>query len=183
MGELLVHEASVPSPAAWPVARRSESSAAFEELFRREFVALASLAAAITGDRCEGEDIAQITLSRAHRDWARVSRYDKPGSWARRVAINLALSARRRGSAASRATLRLAVSDSEAAPEPTDRDPELWAAVADRPRQQRAAIALHYLEDRPVGEIAELMGCSESTARVHLHRGRSAIARALEAQS
>ena len=49
------------------------------------------------------------------------------------------------------------------------------------PMKQRAAVALHYLEDRPVDEIAELIGCADSTARVHLHRGRKALFAALGA--
>lgn len=183
MGELLMREASVPHRVTPRSDRRGDGGAEFEEFFRREFVSLASLGTAITGDRCEGEDVAQVALSRAHRDWDRVSRYDNPGTWVRRVTINLALSARRRAAVGTRATLRLAGSRSETEPEWVEADPELWAAVARLPRQQRAAVALHYLEDRPVAELAELMGCSASTARVHLHRGRSAIARALEVQS
>jgi RNA polymerase sigma factor (sigma-70 family) len=40
---------------------------------------------------------------------------------------------------------------------------------------QRAAVVFRYLEDRPTSEIAELLGCSESTARVHLHRARKRL--------
>jgi RNA polymerase sigma-70 factor (ECF subfamily) len=41
-------------------------------------------------------------------------------------------------------------------------------------------VALHYLEDRPVAEIADILGCNETTVRVHLHRGRLALAKRLE---
>ena len=44
------------------------------------------------------------------------------------------------------------------------------------PRRQAQAIALFYLDDRPVSEIARMLECSESTARTHLSRGRSALA-------
>ena len=54
------------------------------------------------------------------------------------------------------------------------------AAVAALPGQQRAAVALFYVEDRTTAEIAEILGCSESTARVHLHRGRQALALTLK---
>lgn len=40
-------------------------------------------------------------------------------------------------------------------------------------------MALHYLEDRTVAEIATILGCAEGTVKVHLHRGRLALARAL----
>jgi len=47
--------------------------------------------------------------------------------------------------------------------------------VAARPKNQRAAIALHYLEDRSIAEIAEILDIAPATARVHLHRGRAAL--------
>jgi RNA polymerase sigma-70 factor (ECF subfamily) len=40
---------------------------------------------------------------------------------------------------------------------------------------QRAAIVLHYFEDRTAAEIATILGCAEPTARVHLHRGRNRL--------
>src|SRR6187402_1854142 len=67
----------------------------YTTFFRREVRSLITLATAIAGpDR--GEEIAQEALLRAHRDWERISRYDKPGAWVRRVTINLATSSRRR---------------------------------------------------------------------------------------
>jgi RNA polymerase sigma-70 factor (ECF subfamily) len=41
---------------------------------------------------------------------------------------------------------------------------------------QRAAVVLHYYEDRPTAEVAAILGCSESTARVHLHHARKRLA-------
>ena len=42
--------------------------------------------------------------------------------------------------------------------------------------RQRAAVALYYLDDRPVDEIAHLMGVSTSTVKQHLHRARAELA-------
>ena len=41
-------------------------------------------------------------------------------------------------------------------------------------------MALHYLEDRPVADIAEVLGIAENTVKVHLHRGRQALAATLD---
>ncbi len=54
-----------------------------------------------------------------------------------------------------------------------------WALVRQLPGRQAAAVALHYLEDRPVAEVADTLGCAESTAKVHLHRARNALAASL----
>ncbi len=37
---------------------------------------------------------------------------------------------------------------------------------------QRAAVFLFYVADLPVKEVADRLGMSPSTVRVHLHRGR-----------
>jgi RNA polymerase sigma-70 factor (ECF subfamily) len=53
---------------------------------------------------------------------------------------------------------------------------EFWEAVRALPRRQAQTIALHYLEDRPIAEIAEILECSPNTIKVHLHKGRAALA-------
>ena len=42
-----------------------------------------------------------------------------------------------------------------------------------------AAFHVGVLPNRPVAEIAEILGCAEGTVKVHLHRARLALARAL----
>ena len=54
-------------------------------------------------------------------------------------------------------------------------------AVRALPARQAQAIALHYLEDRSVADIAEILECSESTVKVHLHKGRTKLARRFSA--
>ena len=42
--------------------------------------------------------------------------------------------------------------------------------------KQRAVVALHYLEDRPVAEIAEILDISVSAATSSLHQARANLA-------
>jgi len=95
------------------------------------------------------------------------------------VTINLALSNRKRLTSEVKARLRLPRPTQTMDYSPSEHQP-IWDAVAKLSPQQRAAIALHYLEDQPVNKIAEILGCSEATAKVHLHRGRNALAVTLE---
>ncbi len=37
-------------------------------------------------------------------------------------------------------------------------------------------MALYYLEDLPISEVAEILACSESTVKVHLHKARKRLA-------
>ena len=146
----------------------------FAAFYRREYPNMVAIAAAVSGSRATAEDLAQEAMLRAHRNWDRISTYDRPGAWARRITINLALSAARRASAEMRRIMRIA--EPPTLPEPNAADDHIWKAVAKLPGKQRAAIALHYLEDRPIEEIAEILEVSQATARVHLHRGRRALA-------
>jgi RNA polymerase sigma-70 factor (ECF subfamily) len=149
----------------------------FPAFYRREYQKLVAIAAAVSGNRGIAEDLAQEAMLRAHRNWDRISTYELPGAWARRVTINLSISATKRAAAETRRMLRVA--DRSTLPGPDSADDHVWRAVARLPGKQRAAIALHYLEDRSVDEIADVLDVSNATARVHLHRGRKALADAL----
>ena len=47
--------------------------------------------------------------------------------------------------------------------------------LADLPRQQRIALALHYVDDLPISDIAAAMGLSEGAVKFHLHQGRARL--------
>jgi RNA polymerase sigma-70 factor (ECF subfamily) len=57
-----------------------------------------------------------------------------------------------------------------------------WRAVRSLPRRQSQAVALHYLEDRPVSEIADILGMAPGTVKKHLYDGRQTLARMLEVE-
>ena len=54
-------------------------------------------------------------------------------------------------------------------------DREVWDLVRRLPKRQAQAVALHYLEDLPVSEIAEILECSPGSVKTHLSRGRQAL--------
>jgi RNA polymerase sigma-70 factor (ECF subfamily) len=58
-------------------------------------------------------------------------------------------------------------------------DERFWTEVRQLPRRQAEVIALHYLEELSVAEVAAVLGCAEGTVKSHLHRGRLALARSL----
>ncbi len=151
----------------------------FEAFYAVQFARLATIAAAVSGDAATGEDLAQEALERARSRWATVAGYDDPGAWACRVTVNLALNRRRRLATEARALLRLGPARDPGVEPALHGDPAVWRAVAALPPRQRAAVALFYLEDRPVSEIAEVLGVSLSTATSTLHQARQRLARAL----
>jgi RNA polymerase sigma-70 factor (ECF subfamily) len=58
-------------------------------------------------------------------------------------------------------------------------DAEMWAAVAMLPERQRTAVALFYIGDRSISEVAETMGVHEGTVKATLHKARSELRRRL----
>jgi len=58
---------------------------------------------------------------------------------------------------------------------------KLAATLARLPRRQADAFVLARLEGLEAAEIGEIMGCSEQTVRVHLHRALLRLARELHA--
>jgi RNA polymerase sigma-70 factor (ECF subfamily) len=151
---------------------------AFDGFYQREFPAIRAIAWALTGNVWTAEDVAQEALLQAHRDWDRVGKYDQPGAWVRRVAINLATSRLRRGAREMRALARLAGRRNEDWHMP-DSSREFWSVVRSLPRQQAAVLTLHYYEDLPVADIAAVLGLAEGTVKAHLHKGRDAMRKVL----
>ena len=148
----------------------------FESFYRREFREVVGLAYALSGSRSGAEDLAQEAFVAAHKKWEKIAGYDKPGAWVRRVVANLAVSAHRRRAVERRAMRRLEGQRSEPLPALEPGDDEFWRLVRELPKRQAQATALFYIEDRTVAEIADILGCSPSTAKVHLFRARQSLA-------
>jgi RNA polymerase sigma factor (sigma-70 family) len=148
----------------------------FSTFYRVEFVAVARTVHLIVGDRQRAEDITQDAFLALLRHWEKVHRYERPGAWVRRVAIRLATKQVRRERLRGRLE-RDTYPPPYAGPEPVDVD--LMRAIGSLPGPQRAAVVLHYFEDRPISDIVDLLDCSESAAKVWLHRGRRRLAELL----
>lgn len=151
----------------------------FENFYVKEYKRVLAITFVLTGDRVGAEDVTHDAFIAAFEEW---NGLDNPAGWIRRVAVNKARSSWRRKYAEKRALARLEteVRIGRELPESTD---EFWAEVRRLPRRQAQVIALYYLEDRTVAEIAEFLGFEESTARVHLMRGRRTLAKRLEAKA
>jgi RNA polymerase sigma-70 factor (ECF subfamily) len=150
----------------------------FDQFYLREFKALVAIAASVAGDTRMAEDLTQEALLKVHARWETASQYRNPGTYARRIVINLALNRRRRLGRETRALLRLG-RERTAAYFDGEGHEELWSAVAELAPQQRAAVTLRYLEGHSAAEIADILDCTESTARGHLFKARQSLAQKL----
>jgi len=123
------------------------------------------------------EEITQDAFVQLYRNWAKVSRYDRPDLWVRRVAIRQAQRERHRSW--RRPALELRAAGPDVVPALTEPRDDVLAAVRALPCQQRAVVVLFYFEDRPMPEIARIVGCSVSTGWSHLHNARKRLASVL----
>jgi RNA polymerase sigma-70 factor (sigma-E family) len=127
--------------------------------------ALFRLAYLLTGSEAPAEDLLQSVLTRAYASWGRIHRMESPDAYVRRMLVNGAISAGRRGWSRERATglvPETAVGGHEQ--EYADRE-ALWAIVQGLPPRQRAVVVLRYYEDLSEEEIARVLGCSRGTVK------------------
>jgi RNA polymerase sigma-70 factor (sigma-E family) len=137
-----------------------------DAMCEREWPRLVGAMSLYTGDRLLAEEIAQESLARLCRDWARVQAMESPTGWLHRVAMNFARSHWRRLAIGRRATTRLAslATDSDDIDNGADRL-AVRQAVAALPPRQRAVVVLRYFADFSVREVARIVGCPEGTVK------------------
>lgn len=101
--------------------------------------------------------------------------------WLRAVALNCARSERRRRDSEARALGRLVDLATNGQMEEEVLGRAAWVEVLGHlSDSQRKAVALHYLEDRSVDDVAVTLGVSPGTVKTHLHRARAKLARLME---
>lgn len=154
----------------------TQTVGSFEAFYQREYRGVVAIARAVSPDRASAEDLTQEAFAAAHKHWDRISRYEEPRAWVRRVMINRATSMRRRLGAESRAIERAGHDPNRGIV--TDLSPEtleVWSVVRRLPKRQQQAIALHYVGQLSVEEIAQVMSCSVGAVKSHLHRARQSL--------
>lgn len=149
----------------------------FEDFYRAELPRLVALARALCGAAL-ADDVAQEAMLAAYRKWRRVSELQYPAGWVRRVCANLAVSQYRRRMIEVRALTRLS-----GRPEPVPLeapDEEFWVAVHQLSARQAQAVALRYVYELDIAEIARTLAISEGSVKQHLSRARTRLAQELQ---
>jgi len=157
---------------------RDGFDADFDTFFLHEFPRVARTVHHIVGDRARAEELTQDAFLEVLRHWRTVSDYDRPDLWLRRVAIRKAQRERHRGW--RRTELERLAAPGTVVDAPPTPAPEVLEAVRRLAPGQRAVVVLFYLEDRPMAEIAEILGIKESTGWSQLHTARKHLAVALD---
>ena len=161
---------------------RGGEMVAFETLVTRKTSAVVSLARRIVGNAEDARDVAQMVFLRV---WNEIHRYDEKYSfntWLYRIATNLAIDFLRSSRSRERAhgaTLHIVREREESSASDATRNAEdaelarLFETVSGRlSEKQKAAFVLREMQDCETREIAEILGCGESTVRNHLFNAR-----------
>src|SRR4051794_22924929 len=129
------------------------------------------------GDADRADDIAQSTITRLYQRWRLASRADNLDAYVHRMLVHTFVDEKRRAWSKVRLLPWSADAVAEAV-EPhaaVDDRGALVAALRTLPPRQRAVLVLRFLLDRPVEEVAEILGCSEGTVKSQTSRGLSIL--------
>ena len=148
----------------------------FDTWYRAEYHQVVSLVFIVSGSRWAAEELTQDAFAEAHKRWGAVSGHADPGAWVRKVAVNRARSWGRRKAAEARAYAKHAGRNRELPAELPPTADEFWRLVRSLPERQCQIAALHYHDDRPVDDIADILGISPGTVKTQLHRARKTLA-------
>jgi len=149
----------------------------FDEFAGARLPAVLRFATALTGDPDLAKDLVQEVLIRVSGRWQEIGQLDRPEAYVRKMVVNEYLSWRRR-------SWRLIPSGMSGhltgrpSPDPADGYIErqaLMAELAKLSRRRRTALVLRYYEGYSDAEIAEVMGCTQSTVRGHVFRALAAL--------
>ncbi|WP_433828299.1 SigE family RNA polymerase sigma factor [Actinoplanes sp. CA-015351] len=133
--------------------------------------ALRRLAYLLSGDQDQADDLVQETITKLYARWPKISRADNVDTHAHAMIVRAFLDEKRRGW--WRRTSRPAPPEQTAAPA------MLRTALRQIPARQQAVLVLRFLCDRPVTDVAQILGCSEGAVKNQTSQGLSALRKIL----
>ena len=147
----------------------------FEDFVVARSAQLRRVAYLVVRDWQHAEDVVQTALVSLYVAWPRVRRRDAVNAYARRAVVNAAISWTRR----KRPEVLTAEVHDRAGHEPPAYDAELVEALKQLTPAQAAVVALRFLEDMSVADVAVALGISEGTVKSQSSRALAVLRRLL----
>ncbi len=157
---------------------RDELERQYVEYFQPRLPQLHRLAVMLCGDPSRADDIVQAAVTTLYARWKQVRQVDNLDAYVRRSVVNAFLSERRRFW--SRVVLTETLPDRPAdTGQPADERMVIRAALKTLPPRQQAVLVLRFLCDMPVGDVAEVLGCSQGTVKSQTSDGLAKLRKKL----
>lgn len=144
-----------------------------QELYAATYARLVGVVGAIARGRHEADEAVQDAFVRLMDQWGKVSRYEDPEAWLRKVALGFLSNRRRKARNGLLAARRHGPEPDVAAP--TGDVVDLRRALVGLPRRQREVLVLHEL-GLSTAAIAEALDIPAGTVKSRLSRARTALA-------
>ena len=167
--------------------------AAFDDLVRNRIDAVYRTSLAILGDPADAADATQETFVAAWTNRTALRDADRFDAWLGRINLNACRAQLRRRARSKVREIRLTDRNGEptfelphpdGAPDERTADADVFdRAFARLSVDDRAALTLHHLQERPVAEIAGVLGIPVGTLKARLFRARAALESALAKES
>lgn len=149
----------------------ADRDAEFSEFYAARVRALRRVAYVVTRDWHGAEDATQRAFVKVYRAWPRITPAGLE-AYVRRAVVNESLSW------VTRRPRDLPVEHvPDRAVEVPDLPLDLDAALATLPPQQRAVVALRFVDDRSVAETAEALGIAEGSVKSHTAKALATLRR------
>lgn len=160
--------------------RNAAAASAIDRAAQDAWPALVRLAYRFCWHEADAEDAVQTALLIANERAWQLTSSGRALTWLKAIVVRQAIQQarlrRRRGSHEALAALGSTGGRTET---DADADAEMAGHLREQiqrlPEGQQIALVLRHLEELPYAEVAELMGVSESTARVQVRNAREAL--------
>ena len=149
----------------------------FDGFYRLQRPALYRALALALSDADLAAEAVDEGMVRAYQRWRRIRDYDNPAGWVYRVGLNWGISHARRG---RRSVPVATVRDDSVVAAVDPPDPDLVAAIAALPPQQRAVVVARFHLDWSIEQIATALNVPAGTVKSRLHRGLATLRSAME---
>jgi len=132
-------------------------------------------------------DALQDALTVLWKRRERVRAHPNPEALVLRVCLNAAVDALRKDMRYRRSAQAAAPAHELPGPEPgpmtqlerSELEAQVLRAISRLPPKPAVAVMMRVVEEQPYPAVAEALGCSETTARIHVMRGRARLCRML----
>ncbi|MEV6299238.1 SigE family RNA polymerase sigma factor [Actinoplanes sp. NPDC051861] len=140
--------------------------------------ALRRFAYLLCGDGHQADDLVQEAITKLYARWARISRVDNVDAYVHTMIVRTFLDEKRRGW--WRVGL-FGTAPEQQAPERAGIEDRtvVRAALSQIPPRQQAVLVLRFLCDKPIAEVAEILGCSPGTVKSQTSHGLETLRRLL----